>query len=78
MLARMHSFVSLVTFLIKEIHMSHFAKQSPFYTPEMLETLVRGLLKEDSVENNKKEVLKSLDCIMDLANVLYRELEEEA
>ena len=70
--------ISLVTFLIKEIHMSHFAKQSPFYTPEMLETLVRGLLKEDSVENNKKEVLKSLDCIMDLANVLYRELEEEA
>ena len=58
--------------------MSHFAKQSPFYTPEMLETLIRGLMKEDSVENNKEEVLKSLSCIMDLANVLYRELEEAA
>ena len=58
--------------------MSHFANQSPFYTPEMLETLIRGLKKEDSIENNKEEVLKSLSCIMDLANVLYRELEEEA
>jgi len=74
----MCSYTSPVTFLIKENHMSHFANQSPFYTPEMLETLIRGLMKEDSVENNKEEVLKSLSCIMDLANVLYRELEEAA
>ena len=55
--------------------MSHFDNQSPFYTPEMLETLVRCLKREDE-NNNKEEVLKTLNCIMELSNVLYRELKE--
>ena len=55
--------------------MSYFDNQSPYYNPGMLETLVRCLKREDE-KNNKEEVLKSLKCIMELTNVLYKELEE--
>ena len=55
--------------------MSYFDNQSPYYNPGMLETLVRCLKREDE-ENNKEEVLKTLNTIMELSNVLYRELKE--
>jgi hypothetical protein len=55
--------------------MSHFDNQTCFYQPKTLETLVKCLKREDE-NNNKEEVLKTLDCIMDCANVMYRELKE--
>lgn len=56
--------------------MSYFNNQTPNFTPEMLDTLVRCLKRDDVIENNKAEVLSDLKLIMDCANVMYRELEE--
>jgi len=56
--------------------MSYFKYQGPFFQPEMLEILVRGLVREDSVENNQERVRTSLEAIVSCSEVMLRELAE--
>lgn len=54
----------------------NFKNQSPFFQPEFLETLVRGLVREDSVENNQERVRAALEAIVSCSEVMLRELAE--
>ena len=54
----------------------NFKYQSPFFQPEMLEILVRGLVREDSVENNQERVRTSLEAIVSCSETMLRELAE--
>ena len=42
----------------------------------MLEILVRGLVREDSVENNQERVRTSLEAIVSCSETMLRELAE--
>jgi hypothetical protein len=55
----------------------HFRYESPFYKPQFLEVLVHNLIKEDSIENNEKNVRQSLEAIISLSETMIRTLEAE-